>query len=147
MSRVRGVTAREDRVLVALGQDDPNPCRVHGCGEAEMLLVCHHDLVIRAEAEAGEHGRAAARGRIGERDVQRIDVEHGCETRSRLFTKGEDPLDPFLPAPPMLEIAPRLVDHRVGRCTRDRPVRARVEIRVALEHGELRAGFLEGHPT
>src|SRR6478672_3133761 len=112
-----------------------------------MLLVCHHDLVIRTEAEAGEHDRAAARGRIGKCNVQRIDVEHGCEARPRLFAEREAPLEPLLPAPPVLEIVSRLVDHRVGRRTRDRPVRARVEIRVALEHGELRAGFLEGHPT
>src|SRR5262245_39069048 len=44
-----------------------------------------------------------------------------------------------------LEVGTLLPGHRLGSRPRQRPVRARVHIRDAFEHGELRSGLLECH--
>ena len=45
------------------------------------------------------------------------------------------------------EVALGLRDERIDRRLRERPVRARVQVREPLEHRELRTCLLVGHPT
>ncbi len=90
---------------------------------------------------------AAPARRLRESDVLRVDVEDGGEPAPRLVTQREDALDPARAAPSVPRLAFELLHHRGRRRRGDRPVRARVEIRVALEHRELRACLLERHPT
>ncbi len=139
--------SRENRVFVPLRHDDTGAGRVHCSGEAEVLLIGDDDLVFAAEAEPREDDRAAAGGRVGQGNVQRVDVQHGCEGRPGLFAELENALDPPLSAATVLEIVARLLDHGLGGGSCDRSVRTGVEVRVPVEHRELRAGFLERHPT
>ena len=74
--------------------------------------------------------------------------EHRREAAADALSQLEQLLDvrpsPLRPCGQIaLELRPRRVDGR----PRQRPARARVEIRVALEHRELRAGLLERHST
>jgi GGDEF domain-containing protein len=49
------------------------------------------------------------------------------------------------PAAAGFEVRPVLRDHRLDRRTGERAVRACVQVGIALEDGELRAGFRDGH--
>ena len=71
ISRVRGVTAARIASSSASPHDDARAGREQRAGEAEVLLVGRDHLVLAGEPEAGEHGRAAARRRVDERDLRR----------------------------------------------------------------------------
>ena len=137
----------EHRVLVSRGDDDTRAARVERAEQAEVLLVGRHDLVARREAEPGDDDLAAARRRVGERDLLRRRADDLREAGAHLLAQPGELLDVRHPAAALLEIArePRL--RRLDRRARQRPVRAGVEVRLALEHRELGAGLLEGHPT
>ncbi len=111
-----------------------------------MLLVCRDHLVLGGEPEPREDGRATPRGRLDERDPFHVCVKQLGEAAARHVTQLEHALEVLLAAPPVLEIAPCLLDERVDRRARKRPVRARVQVGESLEDGELRTCLFRRHP-
>src|SRR5262249_58454968 len=73
------------------------------------------------------------------------DLWHRGERSAASLSQGDDPLEISLPAATTLDVAPVEIRNRLGRRSRQRPVRACVQIRVALEDRELGAGLLERH--
>ncbi len=138
---------REHRVLVRLDDHDAGAGRVQRTRQAEVLLVGRDHLVFCGETEPREHDGAATRRRLDERDADRLDAQHVGEAATRHLAQLEHALEVLLAAAAFDEIALHLLDDRVGCRARERAVRARVEIRVALEHRKLCACLLERHPT
>ena len=148
ISCVRGVTAARIASSSASRDDDARAGRVQRPDQAEVLLVGRDDLVLGAEAEPGEHDRAAARRRVGERDVLGSTPSTAASPRARLSRSSSISLEvrPCRSGPRSDRArACAVIASTVARASG--PVRARVEVRVALEHGELRACLLERHPT
>jgi len=75
------------------------------------------------------------------------DPEHSGERLARPRAQRVDQLVVLLAAPPVDEIALRLLGHRPDRRARQRSVRARIQVRDPLQHGERRACLLERHST
>ena len=121
MSRVRGVTAASDRVLVRRGDDDARAARVERAEQAEVLLVGRDDLVVRAEPEPGDDDLAAARRRVGERDVLGATSEHARRS-------------PRAPAR-AARAAPRCTASRCGPPSRSRSSHARAASTAARGSG------------
>ena len=151
MRRRNQAGARRDRfqhrVLVGLDDDDARTGGVQRAGQAEVLLVGRDHLVLAGEPQAREHGRAATRRRLHERHPLGLDAEDRSECLARSLAQLEHLLDVLLAGSAFIEVTLRLRDERVDGRARKRPVRARVQIRVALEDRELRACLLVGHPT
>ena len=125
---------------------DARARRVQRPEQPEVLLVRRHDLVVRAEAEPGEDDVAAVRGRRRQRDVlgrHAGSAPPACRARARAALACPR----VVPGPgaALGEVDERLRDHRLGGRPGERPVRAGVEVGDALEDGERRPGFLEGH--
>src|SRR5205823_57127 len=76
-----------------------------------------------------------------------LDVEHRRQAPPRLVAQLQDAVDVGLPAAPRLQLALRLRDERLDGRPCERPTAACIEVRVAREHRELRAGLVERHPT
>src|SRR5205823_5426521 len=137
----------EQRLFVCLSNDNTGAARVQRADQAEMLLIGCDDLVLRAELESGEHDLAPARRRIGEGDELRGGSQDCCDPAADSLSHLPDLLDPGRPAAALRKIAlepsPRSVDGRL----RQRPVRACVEVREALQDGKLRPRLLERHST
>src|SRR5581483_5184182 len=129
------------------GYDDARAGPVQRSDEAEVLLVGRDHLVVGREPEARKDGHAATTRRLDERDRAWSDVEHSREPRARLVAQRDHPLVVRGPSPPALEVGARLLDDSLRGRPCERAVRARVQIREALEHRELRPRFLEVHPT
>ena len=136
---------REQRVLVGLGHHDAGAARVELAEQAEVLLVARDDLVLRAEPEPGDGDLAAACRGVGERDELRRGAEHRGEPAADPLPQLEHLLDVRLAAPALGQVALEPCPERVDGRLRERAVRAGVEVRVALEDGELGAGLLVRH--
>jgi hypothetical protein len=115
--------------------------------QSEMLDVGGHDLVLAGEAETGEHDVARVRGRADERDVLRSDLEHCGQRLSGALAQGDCLFEVRIPAATPFEVAAVELRHSIDGRARERAVRARVQVRIALEDGELGSGFLERQAT
>ena len=110
-----------------------------------MLDVGRDDLVVRPKPEAAQDDVAALRCRARQRDVfdRHVDErsQSGAQTPAELCH-----VEKLRDAPAAgLELCGEPRRHRGGRPLRQRPDRARVEVREALEHGELGANLVERH--
>src|SRR5262249_17411460 len=83
--------------------------------------------------------------RAAGRELPRGDVWDAGERRAASLSQGDDLFEISLPAATTLDVAPVEIRNRLGRRSRQRPVRACVQICVALEDRELGAGLLERH--
>ncbi len=110
-----------------------------------MLLVGRDDLVRRRQPKPGDDDLAAARRRVGERDLLGRGADDGSEALAHLVAEPGELVDVRHPAAAALEIArePRL--RRLDRRARQRPVRASVEVRGVLEDRELSASGVVIH--
>ena len=144
--RTRG-HRREQRVLVGLRHDDAGAADVKGPEQAEVLLVGRDDLVVGAETEPRRDDLAAARRGLGERDELGGSAEDGGDALADALPRLEDALDVRLAAPALREVALEPGPDRVAGRPRERAARAGVEIRVAVEDGELRPSLVVCHST
>ncbi len=110
-----------------------------------MLTVGRDDLVIGGQAEPGEDDVAAVRRRGRQGEGLNGDADRGGEFRPDLVAQRERPLEVGRAAAALLEVDPLLGGHRLDRRARERPVRARVQVREGLEDRELGARLVEGH--
>ena len=79
--------------------------------------------------------------------MRRLDTEHSGEALPRLVTQRQHALEVRLAGSSIAQVALCLLDDCCDGRAMERPRRSRVQVRVALEHGELCACLLEGHPT
>ena len=100
-----------------------------------------------AEAEPGDDDLTAAGRGVGERDELRGGPENGGDTPADALSRLEQLFHASLAAPALGQIALELCPHCVDGRLRERPARPGVEIRVALENGELRPSLLGCHST
>ena len=107
-----------------------------------MLDVGGHDLVLGPEAEAGEHDVAGVRGRGRERDVAPAATPSSRrELRAHLRRAGRARASKYAAPPRPCSRSRRSCSAIASTVARgERPVRARVQVRVALEDRELRLG-------
>ena len=112
-----------------------------------MLVGRRDHLVLRAEAETGEHDLAAVRGRGCQCELRRLRSDERCERPTNELAQLEGSSEVRHPAAALPQIAIELGRHRFARGLRQRPERPGVEIRDPLEHREQRARLLEGHPA
>ena len=110
-----------------------------------MLAVGGQHFVLRGQTEAGEDDVAPVRGRGRQREVRFGHADHGRELRPDSLAQLDRAREVVRPAPASLEIGFVALRHRGDRRGRQRAVRARVQVGEALEHGELPAGFVDGH--
>jgi hypothetical protein len=110
-----------------------------------MLAVGRDDLVLGAEPKAGEDDVAAVRRRGRQREVPLGHADCVRQLCPYPVAQLEGASEVVGPAAAVFEVRPVLRDHRLNGQAGERAVRARVQVGVALEDGELRAGFLDGH--
>src|SRR5205823_5542789 len=110
-----------------------------------MLTVGRDDLVIGGQAEPGEDDVAAVRRRGRQRKALDGNADGGGELRPDLVAQCERSLEVGWAAAALLEVSALLCGHRLDRRQRERPVRARVQVREALEDRELGARLVNGH--
>src|SRR4051812_16802094 len=110
-----------------------------------MLRVRRHDLVLRSEAEAGEDDVAAVGGRARQRDAVGPRSDQRRELLADPRPEREHALEVLPSAASALVVPARALVHGPNGCARERPERAGVEIREALEHRELGAYLLRRH--
>ena len=120
---------------------DPNRRAADGerPDQPEMLDVGRHDLVARAKRETVQDDVARLGRRAHERDVLGLDADHGRQPVAHLGAQSEELVEDRRVDSPLLERAALLARHHVGDAAGERPERAGVEIRVALEDRELRS--------
>ena len=111
-----------------------------------MLVRRRHDLVARLEIEPRENDVAAVRRRHRERDLIRLGGDECCDLRAQLPTQREHPLEVRTVDPPALEVVGQRCGDRLHHPARERPERAGVEVRHALEDGEHGTGLVERQP-
>src|SRR4029079_10052376 len=128
---------------------DPNPRRrrEQGPQQTEVLRVGSDDLVLGRQAETAENDVARFLCLAHECAVIRSALEDAGTRLTGALPQGEYLLEVRLAAAPPLEIAPVEVRHRLDSRSRQRPVRAGVQVRIALEDRELGASLREGHAT
>src|SRR4029077_2636440 len=127
--------------------DDARSARVELAQQAEVLLVAGHDLVALAETEPGNDDLAAPSRGVGERDEFRRGSQDGGETRTSTLSLLEDPLDVCSATAALDQVELEACFDCLDVGPRQGSDRAGVEIRVALEDGELRACLVERHST
>ncbi len=136
----------EDCVRVGVDHDDAGAARVHRPGQTEVLFAGDDDLVVRPEAEPGEHDVAAVRRRARQRDVLRLDADERRESRAYVSSQLQKPVEVRLPHSAALQVCLQLLLHRIECWAGERPEGAGVEIRDVLEDREERARLGRGHP-
>ena len=85
------------------------------------------------------------RGGARERHLRRIGVDEARERLTSVVPQRNRLLEVRQAASAVLRVALDRLHERVRDGARERPERARVEVRDPLEHGKERAGFLERH--
>ena len=143
---------RQDRGERALVRQVADPRHAHaGAGrvqrpeQAEVLDVRRDHLVLGSEIEAREDDVAGVRRRRRERDELGLDADDARERFPGPRAPGVDRLVVRLPAAPVDELALGLRNDRLHRRARERPVRARVQVRDPFENRKRRARLLERH--
>ena len=130
---------------LGLDHDDRRGARAERAEEPEVLVGRRHDLVARLEVEAADDDRAALGGGARERHLRRIGVDEARERLTGLVPQRDRLLEVRQAASAVLGVVLDRLHERVRDGARERPERARVEVGDPLEHGEERAGLLEGH--
>src|SRR5512133_3374563 len=115
--------------------------------QSEMFDVGGHDFVLPGEAQTGEHDVARIRGRADERNVLRSDLEHSGQRLSGALAQGKYLFEVRLPAATPFEVAAVELSHSSDGRAGERAVCARVQVRIALEDGELGSSLLERQAT
>ena len=90
---------------------------------------------------------ATTRGRLDECHPLWLDAEDRRECSARGLAELEHTLEVLRAGPAFLEVALFLRDERIDSRPRKRSIRARIQIRLALENRELRPGLFVRHPT
>ena len=80
-----------------------------------------------------------------ERHLVGRDADERGDLRAQLLARLEQPHELRDSAATLVEAALLRRAHRLDRPARERPDASGLQVRVALEHRELRASFLEGH--
>ena len=109
-----------------------------------MLDVARHDLVVRPEVEPGEDDVAAVGRRSRQRDLRRLHREQRGELRAHHVAQLERAREVRLAAATLRGVDELLGDDRLDGRPRERPVRARVQVREPVEDREGGADLFEG---
>ena len=122
----------------ALARRDQRP------DQAGVLLVGGDDLVARPDVHPRQHLPEPLAGGGGQRDVVGAAAEQLGVARAQLGLELEAPLEVGVRAA-LVHLRADLPRDGLLRRPRDRPVRAGVEVRDALEDRELSAQRVNGH--
>jgi hypothetical protein len=112
-----------------------------------MLDIRRDDLVLRAEAQAGDRDVAPVARRAGQGDCRGGRADGIADGVPRSAAQVADVVEVRLAEPSLLELLPLALDERLDGIPRQRPERAGVQVGDAGQHGELGSdrGEVHGH--
>ena len=118
------------------GRDEP-------AEEAGVLRVRRHHLVARPDAQAAQDDVAAFRRRGRERDLFRLRAQEACKLAPQRLALLQRALEVRTARAALLQLEALDGLHRLDRRPRQRAERARVQVRIALQHRQAAADGYE----